>query len=304
MVEPRVIETAAGCVVVKLMDDSWILNRCVGAHPIKPQPGVVWRHDEHCARLPVPGDEFGGFMREMRETYGNCAVVAWRDDTVLGHLMFLPRAVARRWQATGWEGFGPPSDDAGTLVVANLAFCSLSGHEFRGHGVGKALVAAMLDWARENGWRRVEVYGAGGGLFPGDWLDACIPPRPFWEGRAFTVFARYGDGTISDERLKGLMDDDPRNSDEERRRKTQLVAAIRRDEIDPALYGHVRSVQAGLGGRLAGRRAGERRSAHGCVAGDGAVVEYGSACLCTPSLRAASGAIGACSSFEAGVSWG
>jgi len=236
MDEPRIIETEAGRVVVKLMDDSWILNQCVGAHPIQPKPGVVWRHDEHCARLPVPGDQFGDFMREMRRTCGNCAAIAWHDETVLGHLVFLPRAVARAWRATGCEHFGKAEEDKRTLVVVNLAFCSLSGHEFRGKGVGKALVATMFDWARETRWRRVEVYGTGGGLFPGDWLDACIPPRPFWEGRGFTVFARHDAGTISDEKLNELMDDNPRASDEEQRRKAELVASVRRGEIDPELY--------------------------------------------------------------------
>jgi GNAT superfamily N-acetyltransferase len=237
-VDPRIIDTEAGRVVVKLMDDSWILNQCVGAHPVKPRSGVVWRHDEHCARLPVPGDEFGDFMRDVRDAHGNCAAIAWHGQTVLGHLVFLPRAVARERQATGWEHFGPASEDQGVLVVANLAFCSLSGHEFRGKGVGKALVATMLDWARESGWHRIEVYDTGGGMFAADWLDACIPPRPFWEGRGFTVFARHGDGTISDERLQGLLEDDPRNSDDERRRTAELVAAIRRAETGPARYAY------------------------------------------------------------------
>jgi GNAT superfamily N-acetyltransferase len=250
VIEPRIIETDAGRVVVKLMDDSWILNQCVGAHPAKPQPGVVWRHDEHCARLPVPGDEFGGFMSDVRERHGNCAVIAWHGQTVLGHLVFLPRAVARERRATGCEHFGPADEDEGVLVVANLAFCSLSGHEFRGKGVGKALVATMLDWAREHDWRRVEVYGTGGGLSPSDWLDACIPPHPFWEGRGFTAFARHGDGTVSDEKLDELLRDNPRSSDEEQQRKAELVAAIRRGEIDPDLYAYTYDVSRLVPGRV------------------------------------------------------
>jgi GNAT superfamily N-acetyltransferase len=191
-------------------------------------------------------------MRTMRDTYGNCAAIAWHGETVLGHLVFLPRAVARERRATGWEHFGPAGEDEGTLVVVSLAFCSLSGHEFRGKGVGKALVATMLDWARATGWRRVEVYGTGVGLFPSDWLDACIPPRPFWEGRGFTAFARHGDGTISDEKLQELIDDNPRNSDEEQHHKTELVAAIRRGETDPELYGYTYDLSRPVSSRVQG----------------------------------------------------
>lgn len=236
MVERRHVDADGQDVVVKLMDDSWILNQCVGAHPIVPQAGVVWSHSEHCARLPVPGDEFPDFMRETRNTYGNCAVIAWEGERVLGHLVFLPRAVARRWKAAGWERFGPATEDDSTLVIINLAFCSLSGHEFRGKGIGKTLVASTLDWARQNGWQRVEVYGASGGLFPWDWYDACIPPRLFWEGRRFLVFSKHGAATFSEDTLENLLADNPRGNPIEQQQKKGLVAALRRGEVDAELY--------------------------------------------------------------------
>ena len=225
-------------VVVKLMDDSWILNRCVSDHPFVPNAGIVWTHSDHCSRLPVPGDELPEFMRQMRAAYGNCAAVAWHGEVALGHIVFLPRAVARERRATGWEHFGAASEDEGTLVVINLAFCSLSGHEFRRKGVGKALMGMMLEWAREAGWKRLEVYGAGGGLFPGDWLDACIPPMPFWEGCGFRVFARHGEGALSDEALRAIVEDDPRGSAAERRVKADLAEALRVGAVEPERYAY------------------------------------------------------------------
>ena len=238
MVEPTQIDADGKCVVVKLMDESWIWNECVGAHPIRPRPGVVWAHSDHCARLPIPGDELPLFVRQMCESHGNCAAMAWHGEYVLGHIVWLPRAVARDFEATGWEHFGEPEDDGTTLVVINFAFCSLSRHEFRRKGVGKALVATMLHWARENGWRRVEVYDTPSGLFPCDWYDSCIPPRPFWEGRDFQVVARHGDGTISEERLRAGMADNPRSSEEEQQQKTEIIAALKRGEADPELVGY------------------------------------------------------------------
>lgn len=238
MVEPRTIDADGKQVVVKLMDDSWIMNRCVGDHPWKPRQGIVWAHSDHCVRLPVPGDELPDFVRQMRDTYGNCAAVAWHGELVLGHIVWLPRAVARKWRSTGWEQFGPAAEDEGNLVVINLAFCSLSGHEFRRKGVGEALVGIMLDWARVNAWQKIEVYDTGGGLFPAEWLDYCIPPRPFWEGRGFSVFAKRRDEIFSDETLSAIIEDNPRNSAEEQRQKEEIIAAIRRGSIDPELYAY------------------------------------------------------------------
>ena len=53
MAEPRTIDADGKQVVVKLMDDSWIMNRCVGDYPWKPRQGIVWAHSDHCVRLQV-----------------------------------------------------------------------------------------------------------------------------------------------------------------------------------------------------------------------------------------------------------
>ena len=248
MVGPITIDANGKEVVVKLMDDSWIINRCAGAHPFKPTQGIFWSHSEHCCRLPIPGDEFPDFMSQMCDTYGNCAAIARHNDMVLGHIVFLPRAVARKWQATGFEHFGPATDDERTLVVINLAFCSLSGHEFRNKGVGKALVGIMVGWARENGWKQIEVYDTGPGLFPVEWYDYCIPPKPFWESRGFFVFAKRKDETFSNQSLKAIIADNPRNSSEEQQQKEQILQNLERGVIDPTLptrrYDLLRNLQA------------------------------------------------------------
>ena len=237
MPEPVVIHANGKTVDVRLMDESWIINQCAGAHPFKPRSGVVWNEAARCARLPeIPGSKFQDFFRETRDKSGNCAAIAWHEDRVLGHLVWIPRSKAREVHATGCRFFGPAEEDEGTLVVVNLAFCSLSGHEFRGKGIGSAMVGLMVAWAREEGWRAIEVYETTGGLFPWDWLDACIPPRSFWEGRGFVAFAcrphRY-----TDEELSGLLADDPRNSVPEHTEKQQIIAAIRAGQIDESRMG-------------------------------------------------------------------
>jgi len=238
MAKPRYIDADGKQVVVKLMDDSWIFNMCVSADPIKPRHGVVWAHHDHCGRLPVPGDELPSFMLKMMESYGNCAAMAWHNDTLLGHIVFLPKAVARQRKATGWEYFGDTEKDKETLVVINLAMCSLSGHKFRRKGIGKALTGIMTEWAKENMWKRIEVYHTAGGLFPVDWLDHCIPPKPFWEKRGFKLTGKRGDGKFSDSCLQAVMEDNPRNNADEQKFKTEIIKEIHNNSIDQALYAY------------------------------------------------------------------
>jgi len=216
MIPTTTIHADDKTVTIKLMDESWLINQCTGAHPFKPRPGVVWKAHERCARLPeVAGHEFPNVLRRLRDTYGNCAAIAWHGGHVLGHLVWMPRHEARTLRAKGCEFFGPvagdgpEAGDAGTLVVVNLAFCSLSGHGFRRKGVGRAMVDMMVAWAWEHGWRRIEAYDVTGGLFPWDWLDACIPPRPFWERMGFAVFGQrlraYTEEELASDVIRGVI---------------------------------------------------------------------------------------------------
>lgn len=237
MIEPKHIDVDGKQVVVKLMDDSWIINQCAGGHPFKPKEGVVWKHSDQCARLPIPGDKLPSFMSEVRQAYDNCAAIAWYDDMVLGHIVFLPRKIARQKHAIGWEHFGPETEDKDTLVVINLAFCSLSGHEFRRKGIGKALVSLMIEWASAANYKTIEVYNTEPGLFPVEWLDHCIPPKIFWEGRGFEVFANHpNEEYFSENNLEAIMADNPRDSIEEQKFKTQFIEKLRSGDIDINLY--------------------------------------------------------------------
>ena len=238
MISPCIIDAGGKKVVVRLMDDSWTFNECVSAHPFKPRHGVVWSHNQHCSRLPVPGDQLPDFIDRVRQAYGTCAVLAWHGEILLGHVVFLPKTLARERKATGWKRFGDTASDAGTIVVINLAMCSLSGHEFRRKGIGTALVEIMCQWAVENGWEQIEVYDTDGGLFPVDWLDHCIPPRPFWEKQGFVVFQKHGEGRFSKEYLEAVLKDNPRNSAAEQREEEELIEALHRGTVDQERYAY------------------------------------------------------------------
>ena len=172
----------------------------------------------------------------MKDSYGNCAAIAWHEGYVLGHIVFLPKAEARVAHATGWEFFGPSQHDESALVVLNTAFCSLSGHEFRRKGIGKAMVALMVSWAKKHLWRRIEVYDASGGLFPWDWFDVCVPPKPFWESQGFRVM-NHRPSRHSEADFAGMLADNPRHDSREQEEKQRITGRLRAGLIDASQIG-------------------------------------------------------------------
>jgi len=225
--EPRIITFDNISVTVKMMDDSWIINRCVSHSPFVPKLGVVWSHEDRCSRLQIPGDRFEDAMRSFRDTYGNTAVIAWDGDVALGHIIFVPKAEARRWKMRYHERMPTSLDDNKTLVVEAVGFCSIGGQQYRGHGIGRAMADMMIDWASQNGWNRLQIFGVPSGLFPGHWMDSCMPPKPFWKKFGFKVFSKTRNGKTWEEVRTDHLADNPRNNSEEMEFKKQIIANMK-----------------------------------------------------------------------------
>jgi len=150
-IKNRMIKFDGKTVIVKMMDDSWIINECITHGPTVPRHGVVWSHSDHCTRLLIPGDEYENTMKELMEKYGNCAVIAWDEKLALGHIIFVPKIEARNRKMLYYEKMTETSYDDKTLVIEAVGFCSITGHEYRHRGIGKATAQMVLDWAKING---------------------------------------------------------------------------------------------------------------------------------------------------------
>ena len=228
--ESRTLTFGDTSVTVKMMDDSWIINQCVSHSPFVPKRSVVWSHEDRCSRVQIPGDQFEDAMRSFRDTYGNAAVIAWDGDVALGHIIFVPKAEARIWQMLYHERMPTSPDDDKTLVVEAVGFCSIGGQKYRGHGIGRAMADMMIDWASQNGWARMQIFGLPSGLFPGHWMDSCMPPKPFWEKLGFEVIHKVKIGKTWDEIRAAHLDDDPRSSLTEVKLKEQIVESMENPE--------------------------------------------------------------------------
>jgi GNAT superfamily N-acetyltransferase len=224
--KPRSITFDDTTVTVKMMDASWIIDQCVAHSPFIPKQVRPWRHEDRCSRIQIPGDQFEDAMRSFRDVYGNAAVIAWDGEIALGHIIFVPKAEARSWKMLHHERMPITCDDDKTLVVEAVGFCSIGGQKYRRRGIGRAMAEMMIDWSKQNGWTKMQIFGVPSGLFPGHWMDSCMPPRPFWEKFGFEVIGKVRIGQTWEEIKKAHLCDDPRNNLTEMKLKRKIVESI------------------------------------------------------------------------------
>jgi GNAT superfamily N-acetyltransferase len=171
-------------IAIQLMDDRYTVNDC----PQEPTHVDVLRtrNATWCGAMGVSDRPIREVTTTARREHGNCAVLAWDGDLVVGILTFFPVEDLVERQAHGWEMM-EPSLGTGTLAIASCVLCSLGGHSYRRRGIGRAMGEQAIDWAREQGYRQVGVYQVPSGLTTIHWQDACRPPMPFWRKLGFEV---------------------------------------------------------------------------------------------------------------------
>lgn len=166
---------------IKEMDESYILDDCPLYMPLDP---------ERLARRELP-EHFDierakqmrrRFFREIRQKYGNCVLFAWDDGKIVGFLIFLPKTVARRL------GLKTLHDDE--LTTKTMVYvCMQLVEEYRKRGMGTRLVESLIAWARNRGWRRIEVHDVQKGDEDEDWRWKWALPK--WHRTGFRIARRY-----------------------------------------------------------------------------------------------------------------
>ncbi len=166
-------------VEIREMDEGYIFDRCPLGAPLDP--------------FSLPKDEYLGygerareirrrFFREVRAKYGNCVLYAWDKGKIVGFLIFLPKLVARKL------GLGTSPEDS--LIDETLVYvCMQVVPQYRNRGVGTELVNALIAWAQQKKWRRIEVRNVRKGDDAEDWRWGWGLPK--WEKMGFRVFRRY-----------------------------------------------------------------------------------------------------------------
>lgn len=154
-------------VVIRPMDEGHVIDGCA-----------------HHRRKGLSHPAFRRFHKELMKRYGNSAILAWSGDEIVGFANFYPAALQPpvalcpdvdsepegKFGETQW-----PDSPGDTLSIS----CVNISRAFQRKGIGTKLVRHVIDWARENGYRRILA-----GANDTQWW---IPCRPFWEELGFRV---------------------------------------------------------------------------------------------------------------------
>src|SRR4030042_57114 len=114
--QPRNIEIDGKAMVVKLMDDDYIVSDCPQGPADVEQ--LQQRNGNWCACMGVFGQPIRDGMGETRRRHGNAAVLAWDGRTVVGIVTFFPAnelaargAAAFRGDALDWDSMSAWTTD-------------------------------------------------------------------------------------------------------------------------------------------------------------------------------------------------
>ena len=209
-------------------DDSWQSAPDLPQHPWSDETiAQVARIYKHISE-GWSGDPGREFMREMILRYGTCAMLAWQEGQIIGHLRFYPlpiaqllvRADSQRQKLVAETGAMRFAPDPGTLwvqcVMTTVPYtgpeaAAMGGRDFPSmeeagarRGRGQSLVRGLIGWARKRGWRRIVkqahpdldymygIYGGGG--------------KAFWEKAGFKDIGTHHEAWQKDDDWKATVE--------------------------------------------------------------------------------------------------
>jgi len=194
-------------VVIEPMTEELLLWRCLHHGPVSPDTIDQWPSTGE-----VPWERYRqrnlALLRKLMRTYGACAIVARDRERIVGHLRFYPKVLY------ALEGAGHlcllqdyPSGPADDFAHAEFpapaqvedrtisVHCLMTGspqcqeNPYQRKGIGTRMVRTLIDWARANGWRRIEADSFED--LPVIYEITGSAGRVFWEKLGFHLAGRY-----------------------------------------------------------------------------------------------------------------
>ena len=202
-------------ITIEPMTEDFILWRCLHSGPLSKQTMEQYASEEgQIVNFKKIRDINIPLLRKLIKTYGTCAIVARKGDEIIGVLRFYPKALMSMEKAGSMclqqdHPAGPNADlinepfpsldqiEDKTLQVHCIMTsrpyvgdkeADVLGEHYRSQqdagarkGIGLKLAHAFITWAKEQGWKRIEVmtfadldifYGVTGGAGKSFWEKA------------------------------------------------------------------------------------------------------------------------------------
>lgn len=161
-------------VVVEPMTKEFILWRCLHDGPLSRDNINQW---PSASTLPWVRYRYRNtpLLTKLTRTYGVCAIIARDADQIVGQLRFYPKTVCGMEGAGGLclqqdHPAGPAEDfansdfqDPAHIEDKTLAVhCLMTGspqqkeNPYQRKGIGTRMVRTLIQWAKANGWERIE----------------------------------------------------------------------------------------------------------------------------------------------------
>jgi ribosomal protein S18 acetylase RimI-like enzyme len=160
---------------IEIMSGDFIVWRCLHGGALTTDSIEQWG-----GQADLPWGEFRArnvpLLTRLTEVYGACAILARANDRVVGHLRFYPKAVCemaepgpglcvqQEFPSGPSRDFAerrfPPLDEIQdkTIVVHCMMVAPGAPESESSHrkGIGSRMARRLVEWAGENGWRRIE----------------------------------------------------------------------------------------------------------------------------------------------------
>lgn len=182
---------------IRAMDESFIVYRKMFDPPLTAD-NMEKADPEYLATGRADGrfKVFEEFFRKQIRIVGSCMILAWDGDGIIGKMHFTTREVheaiggPEEWGSSACycvdhDGFAPKiksfSDEELTRLLRSESrtlrvVCFNVGHSderYQGQGIATAMLKCLKQWAKERGWRRIEIHSCPD-IVPttviGDWM--------------------------------------------------------------------------------------------------------------------------------------
>ena len=123
--------------------------------------------EEKCGLTMEQLDRNKKFLARLIDTYGSCAMLAMKGDSVVAHARFYPQIIYDQFKNGGLCCHDP--NHAITQKIAEMELPTLTNRakrilritcffvhkDYRGQGLSHKLIDAILGWAKSNAWKSV-----------------------------------------------------------------------------------------------------------------------------------------------------